>query len=97
MAHDEFVAFIDSILENASIRDSRFQRRDVEIRGASARMTLGARATVSIRGGIGQLHWGVWRIDWLQERDRWRIVAVAPEMIDGYPIATLRRLRGYLP
>ena len=53
--------------------------------------------TVSIRGGVGEFHWGRWRMSWRHEPDGWKIGSLHPEMIDGRPIGSMGRLRDFAP
>jgi hypothetical protein len=85
---DAIVAEIADWLQAISIRDTRLTRRE---------MILGARATISIRGGVGEFHFGRWRISWRREPDGWMIGSLHPEMIDGRPIGSMGRLRDYAP
>jgi hypothetical protein len=79
------------------IYDTRYRRRDVVVNGTLADMVLGARATVSVDGGVGQMHWGRWRLQWTRDGDAWKIVDLRPEMIDGMEFSSLGDLRGVVP
>lgn len=97
MDRDGFVRFLDSALSRVSIYDSRFLRKSVEVHGASAAMLVTARATVSIEGGIGDMHWGTWELEWTREADDWGISAVRPRRVDGVEFQSLRQLRMHMP
>jgi SnoaL-like domain len=90
-------AFLDALdrwLAHIDVYDTRYRRRDVDIHGDTAQMTLGAGATVHRDGGAGEMHVGRWRIDWVREQDEWRIRAIRVELIDAMPI---EQMRPYLP
>ncbi|MBN2559580.1 MAG: hypothetical protein JXQ75_01430 [Phycisphaerae bacterium] len=97
MDQEAIVGSINSILETLTIQDSRLRRKDVTIDGDRAEMILGAQAIVSVRDGVGEFHFGRWRISWLREPDGWKIVSLRPEMIDGRPVDRMRHLMGYVP
>ncbi len=97
MDREGFIEQITTFLEVLDIRDTHFMRLDLDMDDDSAVMTLTARATVSIRGEIGQFHWGSWRIAWLREAGGWKIVSVRPLELGGQPVHTLRALGGHLP
>lgn len=97
MDSEAFAEYLAALMEVLDIRDTRFMRRDLDMGDDSAVMALTARATVSVRGRIGQLHWGSWRIAWLREAGGWKIVSIRPLSIDGQPVDTLQALRSYLP
>lgn len=93
-----FAEFLVGTLERYRIYDTRFHHREIMVeRGQSARMVVAARATVSREGGIGELHWGRWVLEWRREAGEWRIVSIQPEMLDGVDFDSLRQLRGHLP
>lgn len=92
-----FAEFLDGTFERYRIYDTRFHHREITVeRGLAARMVVAARATVSREGGIGELHWGRWVLEWRRESDEWRIVSIHPEMLDGVDFDSLRQLRGHL-
>jgi hypothetical protein len=97
MGKDEILGFIHGTLARMKIYDTRFHRRDVTMQADHGEMILAARATVSIDGGVGGMHWGSWRIDWVREDGVWRISAIRPTMIDGQEIRGMRGLRGVVP
>lgn len=97
MDREAFTKYLGALMEVLDIRDTRFMRCDMDMGDDSAVMALTVRATVSIRGRIGQLHWGSWRIAWLREVGGWKIVSVQPLSVDGQPVHTLQALGGYLP
>jgi ketosteroid isomerase-like protein len=97
MDADAVVEHIRSILQSVAVRDTRLNQQDVTIDGDRAEMTLGARATVSIHGGVGEFHWGRWRLTWQREPDGWKITSLRPEELDNVPIRSLRELRDYAP
>jgi len=97
MDREEFTKYLASLLELLDIRDTRFMRRDLDMGDDSAVMTLTARATVSVRGQIGQFQWGSWRIAWLREAGDWRVVSVRPLSLNGQPVETLPTLGGSPP
>ncbi len=76
MDREEFTEQLASFLEVLDIRDTHIMRSDLDMADDSAVMTLTARATVSMRGRIGQFHWGSWRLAWLREAGGWKIVSV---------------------
>ena len=94
---DAVVEHIRSILQSVAVRDTRLNQQDVTIDGDRAEMTLGARATVSIRGEVGEFHWGRWRLTWQREPGGWKITSLRPEELDNVPIRSLRELRNYAP
>jgi len=94
---DAVVEYIRSILQSVTVRDTRLNQEDVTIDGDRAEMTLGARATVSIQGGVGEFHWGRWRLTWQREPDGWKITSLRPEELDNVPIRSLRELRDFAP
>lgn len=101
--------FIETALKRVRIYDTRTHRRDITEggmaadsggHGNAAELILAARATVSVGGDVGQLHWGAWRLTWREEPDapdRWRITALQPRMLDGTEFTTLKHLRGVIP
>lgn len=97
MDREEFTKYLAALMEVLDIRDTRFMRRDLDMGDGSAVMALTAKATVSIRGQIGQFHWGSWHIAWLREAGGWKVVSVRPLSLNGQPVHTLRTLGGYLP
>ncbi len=94
---EAMVAEIADWLEAISIRDTRLTGHTVSIDRDRGEMIFGARATVSIRGGVGEFHFGRWRMSWLHEPDGWKIGSLHPEMIDGRPIGSMGRLRDFAP
>ncbi|HKQ46713.1 MAG TPA: nuclear transport factor 2 family protein [Phycisphaerae bacterium] len=97
MVKQDIVAFIERTLSRLKIYDTRFHRRDVTVQDEPAEMIVAARATVSVEGGVGEMHWGSWRIDWLREGGTWRIVAIRPIMLDTQEISGMKGLRGVIP
>ena len=97
MGQEDILAFIDRTLQRMKIYDTRFHRRDVTVRDGAAEVIVGARATVSVDSGVGEMHWGSWRIDWLREGGAWRIVAIRPIMLDAQEIGGMKGLRGVVP
>lgn len=97
MNADAMASYLESVLARLKIYDTRFMRRDVTVRGRDADLLLTARATVSSEGGIGDMHWGTWKLGWKKEGDTWRIVSIVPVVIDGVPFDSLRQLRPYVP
>ena len=93
MDHDAIVKFIGDALADVRIYDSQIARRDTTLHGDGAELLLGVRATVSLRGEVGQFHAGVWKIGWMREGDRWLITSIRPQMIDTIPVSGLRTLR----
>ena len=93
MNREQIVKFIGDALADVRIYDSQIARRDVTLHGDNAELNLGVRATVSIRGEVGQFHVGVWKIGWIREADRWLISSMQPQMIDTIPVSGLRALR----
>lgn len=94
------VEFIETALKRVRIYDTRTHRRDITVDGSTAELILAARATVSVGGDVGQLHWGAWRLTWREETDaadRWRITALQPSMLDGTEFTTLKHLRAAIP
>lgn len=87
-----FLDALDNWLKRIDVYDSFYRRRDVDIHGDLANMTLGAGATVIRNGGTGESHWGVWEFDWVKENGEWRIRAIRIEMIDGMPVDRMRPL-----
>ncbi len=92
----EFIERLEGWLSTVDIRGVQFQRREAVVLGKTATLKLAARATVRIRGQPGVMHWGAWKIDWIRSAEGWRITRIAPEMIDGRSIDSLRALEGYL-
>jgi hypothetical protein len=97
MNREDITAAIDGYLSHLTIRDTRLRRMDVTAVGDRARMELGALATVSIRGAIGEFHTGLWQIDWVREGNDWRITALRPVMIDTFEIRSIKALGGHIP
>lgn len=91
---DEFIAALDRWLAQIDVHDTRYRRRDVDVQGSTAEMTLGASATVHRNGGTGEQHWGRWKIDWVKEDVEWRIRAIRIEMLDTLNVD---QMRSYLP
>ncbi|HWL92472.1 MAG TPA: hypothetical protein VNT79_02975 [Phycisphaerae bacterium] len=91
---DGFVGSLRDWFDLIDVRDPRFARRDVTVEGDRATMTLAASATIRIRKEAGQMHYGVWTIEWRREDDTWRMISVQPVSIDMQPITSLRMLRG---
>lgn len=94
------IEFIETALKRVRIYDTRTHRRDITVDGRTAELILAARATVSVGGDVGQLHWGAWRLTWREEPDapdRWRITALQPRMLDGTEFTSLKHLRGVIP
>lgn len=92
--------FIETALARVRIYDTRTHRRDITVIGRRAELILAARATVSVGGDVGQLHWGAWRLAWAKEADAaggWRITALQPRLLDGVEFATLASVRGVIP
>lgn len=85
-----FLEALDRWLEQIDVFDARYRRRDVEVHGDTADMTLGATATVVRNGGTGESHWGRWKIKWVEELGEWRIQSIRVEMIDAIPIEQMR-------
>lgn len=94
---DTVVGSITSILERLAVRDSILSFGDTVIMSDRAELSLGARATVSIRGAVGEFHSGRWRIVLAHEDGDWRITSLRPEMIDGIQVRSMRALRGLTP
>ncbi len=94
---DGVLELIEGLWRHIRVRDTRRTSVEVRIEDSSAEMKLAARATVSVRGAVGEPHWGRWRILWRREGDAWRITALTPEMIDNIPVRSLRELRAYAP
>lgn len=90
----EFLDALDRWLKRIDVYDTRYRRRDVDVSGDTAEMTLGAMATVVRNGSTGQTHFGTWHITWVRENGEWRILAIQVEVIDGRPV---KQLRPYLP
>ena len=97
MDRDDIVSLIRAALQTITIQDTRRARSKVTIDGDRAELILAVRATVSIRGGIGEYHVGRWWLSWLNESDGWKIVALRPELIDNSPVNSMRHLVGYTP
>ncbi len=97
MGKAEIVGFIRGTLDHVKIYDTRLHRRDVTVTDDRAEMILAARATISIDGGVGQMHWGNWQIGWHQEGDAWRIIAIRPLMLDAQEIRGMKNLRRITP
>ncbi len=97
MNKDDIRAFLGRVLARMKVYDTRFHRRDVEVQGDRAEMIVAARATVSVEGGVGEMHWGSWRIDWRHEAGTWRITAIRPRMLDSRDVRGMKDLRGILP
>lgn len=97
MARDDIAEFIRRTLGRIKIYDTRFHRRDVTVQGDRAETIIAARATVSIEGGVGEMHWGSWRIDWGREAGAWRIISLRPLMLDAQEIRGMKDLRGVMP
>lgn len=92
--------FIETALARVRIYDTRKHRRDITVTGRNAELILAARATVSVGGDVGQLHWGAWRLAWAKEADAdggWRITALQPRLLDGVEFSTLTSVRGVIP
>lgn len=96
LARDDVLRLINGRLARMRIYDSSLSPT-IRVEGDTARMGLGARATVSIDGGVGEFHVGSWSLDWRREGDAWRITALRPERIDGIEITRLRDLTNYAP
>lgn len=97
MNADAMTEYLESVLARLRLYDSRLMRREVTVRGRDADLLLTARATVSVEGGIGDMHWGTWKIGWTKEGETWRITSLVPVVIDGVPFDSLRQLRPYVP
>lgn len=97
MGKAEIAGCIRGILDQVKIYDTRFHRRDVTVTDDRADMLLAARATISIDGGVGQMHWGSWRIGWRREGGVWRIIAIRPLMLDAREIRGMNELRRITP
>lgn len=97
MDSDAIVDSIESILQSVTVRGTQIARLDVIVEGDQAHMILGARATVSIRGAIGEFHTGRWRVEWRREGDAWKITSLRPEQIDGITIESMHALRSHVP
>ncbi|MCB9853262.1 MAG: nuclear transport factor 2 family protein [Phycisphaerales bacterium] len=91
---DAFIEALDRWLAQIDVHDTRYRRRDVDVDGATAEMTLGASATVHRNGGTGEQHWGRWKISWVKETGEWRIRAIRIEMLDAMDVD---QMRSYLP
>lgn len=91
LSRDDLLRLINGRLERMRIYDTLLSPM-IRVDGDTARMGLGARATVSIDGGVGEFHVGSWSLDWRREGDAWRITALRPERIDGMEITRLRDL-----
>jgi len=90
--------FIETALARVRIYDTRTHRRDITVTGRRAELILAARATVSVGGDVGQLHWGAWRLAWAEDADGgWRITALEPRLLDGVEFASLASVRGVIP
>ncbi len=96
LARDDVLRLINGRLARMRIYDTSLSPT-IRVDGDTARMGLGARATVSIDGGVGEFHVGSWRLDWRREAGAWRITALRPERIDGIEITCLRDLTQYTP
>lgn len=94
---DDVLALVTAMLESVRIQDTCVMNVDLQIDDPAASMILAARATVSIRGAVGELHWGRWRISWRREGDVWRITSLIPEMVDNVPVLGMRELRRIAP
>jgi len=94
---DGVLELIEGLWRHIRVRDTRPMSVEVRIEDSSAEMKLAVRATVSVRGAVGEPHWGRWRISWRREGDVWRITALTPEVIDNLPVRSLRELRAYAP
>lgn len=96
LSRDDLLRLINGRLARMRIYDSSLSPT-IRVEGDTARLGLGARATVSIDGGVGEFHVGSWSLDWRREADAWRISALRPERIDGIEITRLRDLTQYTP
>ncbi len=89
---DAFVAYTATFLEGWNVRDVRYRRRDVAREGDKATMMLGVAATAGREKEVGQTHFGLWELGWVQENDTWKIVSVRPKMIDSYAMDSYKQL-----
>lgn len=96
LSRNDLLRFISGRLARMRIYDSSLSPT-IRVDGDTARMGLGARATVSIDGGVGEFHVGSWSLAWRREGDAWRLTALRPERIDGIEITRLRDLTQYAP
>lgn len=94
MNHEAFADYVRSFVKSITVRDARIISCDIRLEGNQAIMNLRVRATVSIRGEVGEFHWGAWVIDWEKEHMGWRIIRITPKMIDGIPIDSMPHIRG---
>jgi hypothetical protein len=97
LGEQDILGFIERTMRRMKIYDTRFHRRDVEVENERGGMIIAARATVSIEGGVGEMHFGSWRIDWLREGGAWRIIAIVPIKLDAHDVAGMKGLRGIVP
>lgn len=97
MVKQDILAVIVRALSRLKIYDTRFHRRDVVVREKRAEMIVAARATVSVEGGVGEMHFGSWRIDWIREGGVWQITGIRPILLDTQEIAGMKGLRGIIP
>lgn len=97
MDREQFLEMLASFRERLRIYDSRFIRESTEVRGDTAETDLTAKATISVDGGVGEMHWGRWRMGWIRQGDEWRIRSIEPLSVDGIPMTSLRDLRRTVP
>lgn len=97
MDRGRFLEWLRDALTQTEVYDARFLRRDVSVVGDEAALSLRAVATVRIRGGVGETHFGDWELRWRRGPDGWRIARIRPRMIDNVNIDSLGALRGHLP
>lgn len=96
LSRDDLLRFINGRLARLRIYDTSLSPT-IRVDGDTARMGLGARATVSLDGGVGEFHVGSWSLNWRREADAWRITALRPERMDGIEITRLRDLTQHAP
>ncbi len=92
MNADDFVAYTARFLEAWNVSDVRYRRRDVDVEGETATMTLGLTATAGQKKEVGQTHAGTWEFGWVRENDSWKIISVVPKTIDGQRLDSYKQL-----
>jgi hypothetical protein len=97
MDREAMLAFIGARLERLAIYDTRVGRREIRVDGDRAVVEMLATATVRVDGAAGERHTGRWRIGLARESGEWRIVSIAPLMVDFVLVGGWREVRGYLP
>jgi hypothetical protein len=70
---------------------------EIRAEGDTAEMILGARATVSLNGGVGEFHAGTWSLRWTRHSRGWAIIDLRPVRLDTIEIGGWRELRSLVP